>query len=125
MRLILFELAIVVEVDRVWQGVEDSQIILYTATNSASCGFEFQVGSEYLIYALENEDGYDVSLCSRTALVVDAKEDLDVLGDGLAPSVEVEFEGETKKHGNNRYLIWLISGILVIGSIFIAKTKKR
>jgi hypothetical protein len=117
------QVAVLVEVDRVWQGVEDSQVTLYTAISSASCGFEFQVDTEYLIYANENEDGFDVSLCSRTAKLTDAQEDLDILGEGQTPSVDIEPDADTEANDSNRLLIWIFAGIVVIGTFVIVKRR--
>src|SRR5699024_5073193 len=37
-----------------WKGVEQTAITLFTERDSASCGFPFEVGEEYLIYANQN-----------------------------------------------------------------------
>ncbi|MBT8469118.1 MAG: hypothetical protein KJN97_10245, partial [Deltaproteobacteria bacterium] len=59
-----------------------------TAGSSAACGYTFVKGETYLVYADRDEaDPMRVSLCSRTALVADAEEDLDFLG---KPSQELD-----------------------------------
>ena len=62
----------------VWKGTTKETIIIYTAENSAMCGYPFQEGTEYLVYAT-GEKELKVNLCSRTKSVVDADEDLDKL----------------------------------------------
>jgi hypothetical protein len=62
-----------------------TEITLYTAANTAACGYPFQPDGEYLIYADAKSDGtLAVSLCSRTRAVRDASEDLAIL-EQLAP----------------------------------------
>lgn len=69
------------EASHVWKGVVSKTISANTASSSASCGYNFEKGKEYIVYAMNSEDGLDVSLCSRTALLADASEDLSILGD--------------------------------------------
>lgn len=68
------------QVDHRFKGPEHGEITIRTADNSAACGYYFREGKEYLIYAHRGDDGLRVSLCSRTARLVDAKEDLKALG---------------------------------------------
>lgn len=42
---------------------------LSTSDSSASCGNDFVVGSEYLVFAFEDDNGYQSNLCGGTALV--------------------------------------------------------
>jgi hypothetical protein len=74
-------LEITLRVERVWKGDPKNEIKVHTAGSSAACGYSFVEGKKYLVYALRDDaDPMRVSLCSRTALVEDAKEDLDFLG---------------------------------------------
>ncbi len=70
----------------IWKGPPSRLITVSTAREEPSCGFGFQVGKEYLVYASGDPDALSVSLCSRTALRTQAAEDLAVLGAGFAPS---------------------------------------
>ena len=68
-------------VEDVWKGDIGAQVVVHTAASSAACGYNFVVGTKYLVYAYTDEtDPMRVSLCSRTAPVENAKEDLDSLG---------------------------------------------
>ena len=73
------------EVDRVWKGQAGETMSLGTAQYGASCGFTFVEGEKYLVYS---HDGATVSLCSRTKLIANAREDLDALGEGNLPNGE-------------------------------------
>ena len=53
------------EPSSILKGPAPSPLVLTTAGNSAACGYGFEVGNEYLVYA---DAQRRVSLCSRTAL---------------------------------------------------------
>ncbi len=54
-----------------------------TASQSATCGYNFKVGATYLIYARDADCGscFSTHMCTRTRLLEDAAEDLDELND--------------------------------------------
>jgi hypothetical protein len=79
------QLAVRLSVVRSWKGMEQEQIVLTTGTDSAACGFAFAVDQDYLVYASSGPSGLTASLCSRTALIADATEDIGVLGMGATP----------------------------------------
>ncbi|MCB9601319.1 MAG: hypothetical protein H6720_13380 [Sandaracinus sp.] len=80
-------------VTRQWKGVQSESVVVHTARDSAACGFPFEVGQDYLVYASAEHDGsLSTGLCDRTALVADASEDLAALpGPGEVP-VDVQDE---------------------------------
>ena len=72
---------ITLQVKKVWKGDIGEQVEVRTAGSSAACGYNFVKGETYLVYADRDQaDPMRVSLCSRTALVASAQEDLDFLG---------------------------------------------
>ncbi len=73
-------------VTRVWKGTDQPTVVVVTPASSASCGFAFVQGQEYLVYASEIEGRLQTILCNRTALITQAGEDLAALGAGSAPS---------------------------------------
>jgi hypothetical protein len=78
------ELAVTVEVASAWKGVAKEVIVVHTAKDGATCGYHFEKGKAYLIYASgkerEKETILSASLCSRTRLLADADEDVKELG---------------------------------------------
>lgn len=62
-------------VSEVWKGPKNKTITIKTARSSASCGYNFEQGKEYFVYANENDKDLSVSLCSRTNLLSEAEED--------------------------------------------------
>jgi len=81
------------QVDRVWKGPSEKTIKVTTVSDEGACGYGFEMGKTYLVYSYEIEDNdplvLKVSLCSRTAPIADASEDLSELGIGKNPN-EVE-----------------------------------
>ena len=76
----LYERNISFEVQDSWQGVETTQITVRTGWGGGDCGYSFQQDKPYLVYAYESHDGaLHASICSRTAPLASAAEDLDYL----------------------------------------------
>lgn len=74
-------LEVTLRVKQLWKGDPAEEIKVHTAGSSAACGYGFVEGTTYLVYAVRDDaDPLRVSLCSRTAPVERAKEDLDALG---------------------------------------------
>jgi hypothetical protein len=77
-------------VDRAWKGVESSPVIVETHQDEGVCGFPFEVGETYIVYAHSNGSPLTTALYHRTQLLERAGEDLDALGEGteIAPQAE-------------------------------------
>lgn len=67
------------QVNKRWKGDLDPQLTVYTPLSEASCGFTFEKGKDYLVYATKKDGVLQVSFCSRTKLLSEAKADLDAL----------------------------------------------
>ena len=74
------------DVVQTWLAAEHEHVEVVTAETEAACGFTFEPGQSYLVYAsgLEGE-AYRVSLCSRTRLMAEADDDRALLGSGVVP----------------------------------------
>jgi hypothetical protein len=106
--------AVVFEVSRVWKGPVEGRIQLTTARDSASCGYEFQGGVEYLVYAYEVDSELHAGLCTRTMLLVNAAEDMAALGEGIVPD-PISPEGST-----SQLLLWgLVGGGFFLGLVLL------
>jgi hypothetical protein len=75
------------EVLRTWKGDFGRSLTVETASESATCGRMFSIGTTYILY-LQNVRGDRASdyLCSRTRPSERALEDLTALGEGTATS---------------------------------------
>lgn len=70
-----------VNVTKAWKGVSVAAVKVNTAENDAVCGYPFVAGKDYIFYAAIDAHGeFHVSLCSRTAPLEAAGEDLKALG---------------------------------------------
>ena len=75
------------EVSAVWKGTVYEDMVITTPPTGGSCGFRFVEGEEYIVYAYDGpyvDGGYSVGICTRTALLEQAQEDIDELGEGRA-----------------------------------------
>jgi hypothetical protein len=66
----------------VWKGPKSDTVTVTTARSSVSCGYEFETGRAYVVYARGEADDLQVSLCSRTKPLTRAGDDLAALGRG-------------------------------------------
>lgn len=110
----LDENKITFDVSTAWKGVDANPVYIYSSGSSASCGYEFEAGKEYLVYAYDNEGRLSTGLCTRTALLADAAEDLVALGVG-----EVIEPGTPPAGGDDMYSV--VGGIILViavGSVY-------
>ena len=70
------------DVQTVYKGEADATLTLETARDSASCGYAFQVGGSYLVYARAVDGKLTTDLCSGTKPEFEATADLTFLGGG-------------------------------------------
>ncbi len=79
------ELMVTLQVVRAWKGVDGERMTVLTAGDEAACGYSFQQGESYLVYAHQAKPRPRVSLCGRTRPAVEAGEDIDAMGVGEVP----------------------------------------
>jgi len=80
---------VVVELDRVWKGCEavegeerPRRVDLVTGSGGGDCGYHFEAGKRYLVYAYEGSDGVlTTGTCSRTSNLEHAADDVAALGE--------------------------------------------
>lgn len=69
-------------VDRAWKGVDSRTVRVVTGWGGGDCGYPFETGQRYLVYASSEARGEALwaNICSRTAALSAAGEDLRALG---------------------------------------------
>ena len=67
-------------VEGTWKGAKCGEVTGVTALDEAACGFGFQEGTSYLVYATKNQGKLSTNLCTRTKPTASASEDLAALG---------------------------------------------
>ena len=118
---------IVFKVGETWKGIDSTNISIFTGNDSASCGIDFTVGKEYLVYAhtldSTGESILSTTLCDRTAELANAGDDLTLIGKGQIP----EQTEQTPGPKNNQYYLYagIIAAVVVLGGLFIWKSTKK
>jgi len=68
------------EIEEVFKGIKGKSVKIATDAGGGSCGYFFEVGKEYLVYAYgASEDSLGTSICSRTRSAPNAQDDLGLL----------------------------------------------
>lgn len=91
--------SILFEINEIWKGGSESQIIIHTGSGGGDCGFYFEEGKEYLVYAqlskmYGDKEQLVTIMCDRTNSLSKAREDLAILGEGRVPIDQVSLENE-------------------------------
>ncbi|MEX1031470.1 MAG: hypothetical protein WDZ91_15715 [Paenibacillaceae bacterium] len=90
--------AVLFEVERSYKHALPSQIIVYAGYGESSCGYDFTMGQQYLVYgSTMHENELHTSLCSRTQSIESASDDLAKLGTGLLPTETVDLRSELEQ----------------------------
>jgi hypothetical protein len=98
-------------VERVWKGVSDAEMTVRTHIDEGICGYPFEDGETYLVYAYGEPDELSTALYHRTRHWHAADEDLTALGAGRAIEDVVVKEPAATSEGVN---LWLF-GLALIG----------
>lgn len=72
--------AVKFSVEQPYLGVAGTEVEVFTGRGGGDCGYGFQIGQRYLVYAYRNQDKLTTSICTRTKLFSNATEDLAFLG---------------------------------------------
>ena len=115
------------DVDRYWKLADENadykQIILFTAPDSGACGYNFEVGETYLVYAIKwwhDPNQLYTSIVYRNQPIEDAQEDLAFLGEGSEPASQsswgeqisrIEIKPLPQPHEESRNMMLSIVGI--------------
>jgi hypothetical protein len=80
-----------------WKGLQTEQVTVLTPASASECGYSFQMGKSYLIYAAATKgEEFAVSSCSRTRDIADAQDDIRAMGTGVV-TVDPKLTPEEKK----------------------------
>jgi hypothetical protein len=67
-------------VEEAWKGARCEEVTVSTGLGDSDCGYAFQEGQTYLVYAEERRGRLSTNLCTRTRPAAEAGEDLAALG---------------------------------------------
>jgi len=77
------------EVERLYKGALSSEVTVLTGRGYGDCGYHFQVGEKYLVYAYGDKE-LKTNICTRTTNMSKAGADLAELGDPKTIFVHVK-----------------------------------
>lgn len=63
-----YEVSVKIKTSKVWKGERSKEFTVNTANQSAMCGYYFEVGKKYLVYANRSGEVLMTTSCSRTAV---------------------------------------------------------
>lgn len=108
-------------VQEYWKGVFSEPLVIHTGQGGGDCGYPFEDGESYLVYAYADEQGdLHANICSRTALLSDAAYDLAKLGNGDTLDETISLQ---EKYFNIFVFVMILLFIFLI--IFISYTKNK
>ena len=64
------------KIDQPFRGVKGNEVVVRTGLGGGDCGYNFQLGGQYLVYAYSDGNKLATGICSRTRLVAEAADDL-------------------------------------------------
>ncbi|WP_051530041.1 hypothetical protein [Anoxybacteroides tepidamans] len=105
--------AVVLAVERTWKGVDETHVVVYTGFSNADCGYPFEVGEKYLVYAYGESDLF-TNICSLIKPLAEAKHDVNELGKGKVPTKNVEVH----KLEEHRLISYTVAAIVLAGVLY-------
>ena len=76
---------VALRVSEAWKGTDQGTLEVSTPSQGSACGYHFEEGQEYLVYAYGKQD-LKVDACGGTTHLSKADEDLALLGNGEKPT---------------------------------------
>ena len=71
------------KLEKSWKGVLADEVIVVTGRGGGDCGYRFEVGTRYLVFAYGVDDRkLETNICQRTKELAKADRDLKLLGKG-------------------------------------------
>lgn len=112
------------QVTEVWKGPEQAVLNVSTPRGGASCGYPFESGKEYLVYAQGSETNLEVWLCSRTTPLTIAAGDLSILGVSTVPAPD-SLRTVTAVSWLPAVFFMFLGLLLLMGGLFMSQINRR
>ncbi len=113
---------VTLEVLEAWKGVDETTIQVHTGMGGGDCGFNFEEGKKYIVYASSSEGELEVYSCSLTGLLADS--DTESLGEGTVMSESAPEQNFKVIYGGAAFVILLTAIAYAIKSKKQVKRKK-
>ena len=62
-----FYVTVKLKVERSWKNQAESEVIIQTGRGGGDCGYRFEIGKKYLVYAYRSESTLETNICLRTS----------------------------------------------------------
>ena len=76
---------VTLRVSEAWKGTDQGTLEVRTPSQEIACGYHFEEGREYLVYAYGKGEPFKVDLCTETKPLSEAGADLALLGNSEKP----------------------------------------
>jgi hypothetical protein len=73
------------EVDNIWKGPVPKRVFVLTRMGGGDCGYDFEIGHTYLVYAYGDDTQFGTNICTRTCHEDAAGDDIKQLGAPTKP----------------------------------------
>jgi hypothetical protein len=108
-------------VEERFKGVDTPELVVRTGLGGGDCGFQFEKGERYLVYASRTSAGLqlETNICTRTRAVTRAKDDLDYLRTLPASRLTSRISGSVELYAHDAgkrgwHLVRPLPGITVV-----------
>ena len=108
---------VTLRVSEVWKGTDQGTLEVSTPSQGSACGYAFEEGQEYLVYAYGKQD-LKVDACGGTTHLSKADEDLALLGNGEKPKDGGDDLTDTSGGVSVRAMVG-IAGLAMVASFLI------
>ncbi|HEX8847179.1 MAG TPA: hypothetical protein VF791_21220 [Pyrinomonadaceae bacterium] len=90
-------------VEEAFRGVDAAEVRVATGQGGGDCGYNFQIGERYIVYAnrMEGTDFYGTSICTRTRPLSEASEDLEYIRGFAKRDPGAVLSGEVRRYRRN------------------------
>lgn len=110
-------LLVTLRVERTFEGPESAQLVVVTSDNTAACGYPFEQGERYLVYATRYEGAFHTGLCTRTARLAEAQAD-------LAAFDALDLLGARPRCGGPTAGAMVQGLLLALGGVFLGRRRR-
>ncbi len=116
-------------VSRIWTGPFVSSVTVYTGRGGGDCGYPFEGGHSYLVYAHYVDPGevFSTNICSRTRPIESAGEDVAALGAGrVPPPAALNPTALSPIRSNVPGILWyILSGVATGAGLHLVAQRRR
>jgi hypothetical protein len=108
---------VTLRVSEAWKGTDQGTLEVSTPSQGSACGYHFEEGQEYLVYAYGKQD-LKVDACGGTTHLSKADEDLALLGNGEKPTDGGDALNDTSGGVSVRAMVG-IAGLAMVASLLV------